>query len=196
MGIQATRATCCAFFARGLLAEDFCGGYLRERHRLFERLGKRKRFLSALLREAGEIFLDSSAAKDFTCAEKAFLALFAGAAGAGQPPSRPSAAEARRLRRFFMCFEIISALRAASRTSKSKVSSNANALSEFHLRSAAALEILRDSAIALEHPRAPSKSLSGARAVAPKVVAVRRKDCPARPPLCPRDSTKTRRAAL
>ena len=43
------------------------------------------------------------------------------------------------------------------------------------MRSAAALEILRDSAIALEHPRAPSKSLSGARAVAPKVVAARRK---------------------
>ena len=63
---------------------------------------KENGFLSALLREAGEIFLDSSAAKDFTCAEKAFLALFAGAAGAGQPPSRPSAAAARRLSRFFV----------------------------------------------------------------------------------------------
>ena len=77
------------FFARGLLAEDFCGGYLRERHRLFERLGKRKRFfIRASARSRGNLFRFERGER-FYLRRKGLFGFICGSRGRGTAPFPP-----------------------------------------------------------------------------------------------------------
>ena len=79
------------------------------------------------------------------------------------------------MRRFFICFDIISARRTASRICNSKGSSAEKAPQDFHSRSVREFESCKDLDRAFAESAALSKSLSGDNAVAPKVVAVRRR---------------------